>query len=81
MESRTWIGREDVERRRLDALADRPVDRPLEYGGVSKPTKRLRSPASTAFSSRPGSRIAFTVPAACHSRPMPRIPSNKPFAN
>ena len=34
---------------------------------VSKPMNRLRSPLSTAFSSRPGRSTASTVPAACHS--------------
>ena len=47
---------------------------------VSKPTNRLRSPAATAFSSRSGRSTELTVPGACHSRPMPRMPSNSAAA-
>ncbi|MGW3731750.1 hypothetical protein [Streptomyces sp. NPDC005148] len=47
---------------------------------VSKPTNRLRSPASTARSSRSGWSADFTVPAAGQSRPIPAIPSKSASA-
>ena len=47
---------------------------------VSKPTKRLRSPASAALSTRSPRRIESTVAAPWNSRPMPRMPSKSAAA-
>jgi len=47
---------------------------------VSKPTKRLRRPAATACSGRPGASTESTVPAACHTRPVPAIPAKSTSA-
>ncbi|HEY7180522.1 MAG TPA: cobalamin-dependent protein, partial [Blastocatellia bacterium] len=61
--------------RHLYFLDDHLFGNPRFAGlSVSKPTNRLRSPHSTAFSNRSGARTDLTVPAACHSRPIPFIP-------